>query len=69
MAHAALLSPEGNITSGPLATVFLCIIQHGAKALPFQEAALDITVEVQHETKAADVVIQIVLRLGHNATL
>ena len=48
---------------------FLCIVQPGPKALQLQEAALNITMKLKHETKAADVVIQLVLTLGNRATL
>ena len=36
--------------------------------LQLQEAALNITMELKHETKAADVVTQLVLTLGNSAT-
>ena len=59
---------QGNKTSGQLANVFP-ILRLGPKVLPLQEAALNVTMELKHETKAVDVVIQFVLTFGNSATL
>ena len=67
MVHANLLNPNKKATSWPI--FFLGIVQLGPKALQLQEAALNITMELNHETNAADVVFQFVLVLGNGATL
>ena len=71
MAHATLINPQEtrNDSSGQLANVVSLHVRLGAKVLRLQEAALDITTECKHETKAADVAIQFVLTPGNGAIL
>ena len=45
--------------------LFLCLFKHGPQVAQLQAAAFNITMELKHEPKAADIVIQFVLLLGN----
>ena len=49
--------------------MFLCPFKHGPQVSQLLKAILNITMELKHEPKVADSVIQFVLPLGNSATL
>ena len=44
--------------------MFLCLFKHGPQVSQLREATLNIAMELKHETKVADIIIQFVLSLG-----
>ena len=49
--------------------MFLCLFKHGPQVSQSLQATLNITMELKHEPKAADSVIQFVLPHGNSAAL